>query len=86
MGRQFHYVLVFDEDSSSWRVETYDVGDGDIWDSEADEWRWADDEAVEGERDLDGALYESLQTVARTLVPPTPKPAGQEPDLIYGNE
>ena len=37
MGRQFHYVLVFDEDSSSWRVETYDVGDGDIWDSEANE-------------------------------------------------
>jgi predicted RNA-binding protein with PUA domain len=86
MGRQFHYVLVFDEDTSSWRVETYESGDGDIWDSEAQEWRWADDEAVEGERDLDGALYDSLQKVARTLVPPTPKPAGQEPDLIYGNE
>jgi predicted RNA-binding protein with PUA domain len=86
MSRHFHYVLVFDEETSSWRVETYEMGDGDIWDNELDEWRWADDEVVEGERDLDGALYDSLQTVARTLAPPIIKPAGQEPDLIYGNE
>jgi hypothetical protein len=86
MGRQFHYVLVYDEDSKSWRVETYEMGDGDIWDSEAQEWRWADDEAVEGERDLDGALYEILREASRTLTSPTITPAGQEPDLIYGNE
>lgn len=86
MGRQFHYVLVYDEDSSSWRVETYEMGDGDIWDSELDEWRWADDEVQEGERDLDGALYETLQKATLTLATPKPKPTGQEPDLLYGNE
>ena len=86
MGRQFHYVLVYDEDSSSWRVETYEMGDGDIWDSELDEWRWADDEVQEGERDLDGALYEVLTEASKTWKPPIIKPAGQEPDLLYGNE
>jgi hypothetical protein len=86
MGRQFHYVLVFDENSSSWRVETYEAGDGDIWDSEAQEWRWADDEVVEGETDLDGGLYDILQKAARTLAIPAITPAGQEPDLLYGNE
>lgn len=86
MGRQFHYVLVYDEDSSSWRVETYDVGDGDIWDSELDEWRWADDMVQEGEQDLDGALYDILQKAKDTLATPKTTPAGQEPDLLYGNE
>ena len=86
MGRQFHYVLVYDEDSSSWRVETYEMGDGDIWDSEEQEWRWADDEVQEGERDLDGALYQILREASMTLTSPTITPAGQEPDLIYGNE
>jgi hypothetical protein len=86
MSRQFHYALVFDEDTSSWRVETYDMGDGDIYDSEEQEWRWADDEVQEGERDLDGTLYDILQKAARTLAIPAMTPAGQEPDLIYGNE
>ena len=84
--RQFHYVLVYDEESSSWRIETYEMNDGDIWDSELDEWRWADDEVQEGERDFDGALYEIIRTAIPTLATPKTTPAGQEPDLLYGNE
>ena len=86
MSRQFHYVLVYDEESNSWRVETYEAGDGDIWDTDEQEWRWADDEVQEGERDLDGNLYEILKTATRTLALPKITPTGEEPDLLYESE
>jgi hypothetical protein len=86
MARQFHYVLVYDEDSSSWRLETYEMNDGDIWDNDLDEWRWADDDVVAGEQDLDGNLYAILKETLDKLPKPKLTPAGQEPDLLYENE
>ena len=58
MSRQFHYVLVYDEESNSWRLETYEAGDGDIWDNDEQEWRWADDEVTPTGEEPD-LLYES---------------------------
>jgi hypothetical protein len=86
MSRHFHYALVYNDETNTWSLDTYDMGDGDIWDSEEQEWRWADDEVVEGERDLDGKLYDILKGILPTLSTPIITPAGQEPDLIYGNE
>lgn len=86
MSRQFHYVLVYDEDTSTWYLENYDASDGNIWDTEEQEWRWADDEAQEGEQDLDGNLHEILYTATSTLALPKITPTGEEPDLLYESE
>lgn len=84
--RHFHYVLVYKEATNEWYIETYEMGDGDIYDNDLDEWRWADDEVIAGEQDLDGELYNILQKAKDTLPTPIITPAGQEPDLLYGNE
>ena len=84
--RHFHYVLVYKEETNEWYVETYEVGDGDIYDPDLDEWRWADDDIVAGETDLDGSLYKELELAVDKLPLPKMTPAGQEPDLLYGNE
>ena len=84
--RTFHYVVYYNEETQNWGVETYEASDGDIWDSELDEWRWADDDIVAGETDLDGSLYKELELAVDKLPKPKMTPAGQEPDLLYGNE
>ena len=86
MSRQFHYALVYNDETNEWYIETYEMSDGDIYDSDLDEWRWADDDVVEGERDLDGKLYDILKKALDKLPKPIITPAGQEPDLLYGNE
>lgn len=86
MSRQFHYALVYNDETNEWYIETYEMRDGDIYDSDLDEWRWADDDVVEGERDLDGKLYDILKKALDKLPKPIITPAGQEPDLLYGNE
>lgn len=85
-ARHFHYALVYNDETGTWSLDTYDMGDGDIWDSEEQEWRWADDEMVAGEQDLDGKLYDILKGILPIIPTPITTPAGQEPDLLYGNE
>jgi len=84
--RHFHYVLAYKEETNEWYVETYELGDGDIWDADLDEWRWADDDVIAGETDLDGKLYGILKEAVDKLPTPIITPTGQEPDLLYGNE
>lgn len=86
MSRQFHYALVYNDETNEWYLDTYEMGDGDIYDSDTEEWRWADDDVVAGEQDLDGKLYGILKEALDKLPKPIITPAGQEPDLLYGNE
>lgn len=86
MSRQFHYALVYNDETNEWYIDTYGMNDGDIYDSDLDEWRWADNEVQEGERDLDGKLYDIIKEALNKLPKPIMTPAGQEPDLLYGNE
>lgn len=81
--RTFHYVVYYNEETKRWGLDTYEGSDGDIWDAELQEWRYADDDIVEGESDLDGSLYKTLGDIIEKLPLPKTETIGQEPDLIY---
>ena len=47
MSKQVHYVVVYDEEDKSWSID-FDVSinydDGNVWDTETEEWTYVEDE------------------------------------------
>lgn len=47
MSKQVHYVVVYDESDESWSID-FDVsinfGNGNVWDTETEEWTYLEDE------------------------------------------
>lgn len=87
-NRQFHYQVVYSEATGTWYVEAYEgYSDGDIYDLEAGEWRYADDDEVKGEQDLDGLLYKILQEAVAHAPTVSLDNNGhlinEEPDVLY---
>lgn len=86
--RQFHYQIVYSEAMGKWYVEAYEgYSDGDIYDVEAGEWRYADDDEVKGEQDLDGTLFKILRDVVEKAPTVSLDQNGhlinEEPDVLY---
>lgn len=90
MGRQHHAVIIYDTDIGKFFLENWENAtgrdEGDVWDDEAEDWRYPDNEVVPDEEELDEEMWKVLRTWLAKL--PTEllksdQEKNEEPDLLY---
>jgi hypothetical protein len=90
MGRQHHAVIIYDTDQERFYIENWENAtgrdEGDVWDDEAEDWRYPDNEVVPNEEELDEEMWKVLRTwLAKlpTALLKSEQEKNEEPDLLY---
>lgn len=78
---QFYACVYYDSETDDFTLETWEEGtgrdDGDLYDTEINEWRWAEGSE---EVDLETKMWEALGKAVASI--PRLKPTA-EPDVVY---
>jgi hypothetical protein len=50
MSKQYHYVVLFDEESKTWEIDfevSINYDEGNVWDTQTQEWSYIDSSEAE---------------------------------------
>ena len=50
MSKQYHYVVLFDEESKTWEIDfevSINYDEGNVWDTQTQEWSYIDSSKAE---------------------------------------
>ena len=87
-GTRHHYACVFyDTESGKWFIESWESAtgrdEGDIWDSEQEEWRYPNNDVVAGEEEIDDQVWKTLKEAVEKMPSLKTETPSEEPDVIY---
>jgi len=87
-GKRQHYACIYyDTELNKFFIENYEDGggrdDGDIWDSELQEWRYASDQIIAGEEELDGLVWHKMKDAIMAIPPLVLGATAEEKDIVY---
>lgn len=86
-SRQFYACVFYDTELNKFFIESMEEGvgrdDGDIWDSELQEWRYASDQIIAGEEELDGLVWHKMKDAIMAIPPLVLGATAEEKDIVY---